>query len=152
MLVNNRSSAFFFIFVVFIGESQKKIIMRRNFNKEKFIGSIARYGRMLTEGEAMYDDYDKGYEQMAKMRPQRMPEDDEMYGPEEGGMYAEEENMDLSKQDDKIAQIREIALSGLQEYSEDVDSPLYQFYKKVWLMCDKAVSEKEENEAGEGKK
>ena len=114
-----------------------------------------RFGRILTEGGAPYDDYDMGYEQKAKMGkmgiPQQMPEDGEMYGgpmeggPGEGAMCAEED-MDLSKQDDKISQIREIALQGLQEYAEDVDSPLYEFYKKVWLMCDKAVSEKKEND------
>ena len=52
-------------------------------------------------------------------------------------------DQDLSQQDDRIARIREVALDGLQEYSEDVDSEMYQFYKKVWLMCDKAVSEKD---------
>lgn len=129
-----------------------------NFNKNNFMSALNRCGKLLTESDAMYDDYDRGYEQMAKMKriPQQMPEDGDMEGgmPEDGGMYAEdaEGGNDLSKQDDKISQIREIALSGLQEYAEDVDSPLYQFYKKVWLMCDKAVSDTEENDAGEGSK
>ena len=58
---------------------------------------------------------------------------------------AQEENtdMDLSKSDERIAHIREIALGGLQDYAQDVDCEAYQFYKKIWLMCDKAVSEKE---------
>lgn len=140
-----------------MGETQKENIMRSNFNKRKFMESMKRYGKILTEGEAMYDDYDMGYEQKARMNrgiPERMPEDDEAYdspnnsyAPGEGEMCAEEEDMDLSKQDEKISQIREIALQGLQEYAENVDSPVYEFYKKVWLMCDKAVSEKKENEA-----
>ncbi len=37
---------------------------------------------------------------------------------------------DLSQQDDRIARIREVALEGLQEYAENVDSELYQFYKE----------------------
>lgn len=131
--------------------------MRSNFNKRKFMESMKRYGKILTEGEAMYDDYDMGYEQKARMSrgiPRQMPEDDEeyssgngSYNPGEGEMFAEEDDMDLSKEDEKISQIREIALQGLQEYAENVDSPVYEFYKKVWLMCDKAVSEKKENEA-----
>jgi hypothetical protein len=57
----------------------------------------------------------------------------------------DEENtdMNLSKSDERIAQIREIALDGLQDYAQDVDCEAYQFYKKIWLMCDKAVSEKD---------
>lgn len=57
----------------------------------------------------------------------------------------EEQNtdMNLSKSDERIAQIREIALNGLQDYAQDVDCEAYQFYKKIWLMCDKAVSEKD---------
>lgn len=66
--------------------------------------------------------------------------DDESY-PEE---YNETENGDV-KNDSKVIQIRKIAIQGLQEYSHDVDSENYQFFKKIWLMCDKAVSSKENN-------
>ena len=55
----------------------------------------------------------------------------------------EKTDMNLSKSDERIAQIREIALNGLQDYANDVDCEAYQFYKKIWLMCDKAVSEKD---------
>lgn len=65
--------------------------------------------------------------------------------PERTDANPEEEktDMNLSKSDKRIAQIREIALNGLQDYAEDVDCEAYQFYKKIWLMCDKAVSEKD---------
>lgn len=57
---------------------------------------------------------------------------------------ADEESLNASlKGDEKISQIREIALQGLQEYANDVDTETYQFYKKIWLMCDKVVSEKD---------
>jgi hypothetical protein len=62
------------------------------------------------------------------------------------GMEPQDEN--LAKSDERIASIREIALEGLQDYAHDVDSEAYQFYKKIWLMCDKAVSEKDS--VGEG--
>lgn len=58
----------------------------------------------------------------------------------------QEEN--LASSDERVARIREIALEGLQDYAHNVDSEAYQFYKKIWLMCDKAVSEKDS--VGEG--
>ena len=45
----------------------------------------------------------------------------------------EKTDMNLSKSDERIAQIREIALNGLQDYANDVDCEAYQFYKKIWL-------------------
>lgn len=80
-----------------------------------------------------------GYEQAG-------PQDISHYRGDEGAQQVQQEensDMDLSKSDERIAQIRQIALDGLQDYAEDVDSEAYQFYKKIWLMCDKAVSEKE---------
>lgn len=78
---------------------------------------------------------------------QAEPQDISHYRGDEGmqQQVQQEENtdMDLSQSDERIAQIRQIALDGLQDYAEDVDSEAYQFYKKIWLMCDKAVSEKE---------
>ena len=36
-----------------------------------------------------------------------------------------------------------VALDGIQEYADDVDSEEYDFFKKIWLMCDKVCSEKD---------
>ena len=44
---------------------------------------------------------------------------------------------------EKINQIRMLALDGIQEYADDVDSEEYDFFKKIWLMCDKVCSEKD---------
>ena len=68
----------------------------------------------------------------------RVDEDKQLHQHED-----EKTDMNLSKSDERIAQIREIALNGLQDYANDVDCEAYQFYKKIWLMCDKAVSEKD---------
>lgn len=62
----------------------------------------------------------------------------------------EGEGVDLGEKDERIDQIREVALEGLQDYAHNVDSEMYQFYKKIWLMCDKAVSDKDS--VGEGEK
>lgn len=63
--------------------------------------------------------------------------------PEEEAAYEQEQESKLSSGDERITQIREIALDGLQDYADDVDGAPYQFFKKIWLMCDKTVSEKE---------
>jgi hypothetical protein len=91
-------------------------------------------------------DYD---EEMPEEEPQ---EDIRHYHGNENKPQEKEENndMNLSKGDQRIAKIREVALDGLQEYAEDVDSEAYQFYKKIWLLADKAVSEKESASNGGG--
>jgi len=48
--------------------------------------------------------------------------------------------------DDRIIQMRELALQGLQDYANDVDNPLYDFYKKVWLETDKLCEHKDGHE------
>lgn len=92
------------------------------------------------------EDYGIGQDPMEMgMGPEMEMQDISHYRGGEKPMPQEEENtdMNLSKSDKRIAQIREIALDGLQDYAQDVDCEAYQFYKKIWLMCDKAVSEKE---------
>lgn len=96
-------------------------------------------------------DYEGGEEQM--MQQSNAPDIAHYRGNEgEQPQPQEEENtdMNLSKSDERIAQIREIALDGLQDYAQDVDCEAYQFYKKIWLMCDKAVSEKDSASNGGG--
>lgn len=79
---------------------------------------------------------------------EEMPTQEDFDGGEENNQNDDMNGQDLSQQDDRIARIREVALEGLQEYAENVDSELYQFYKKIWLMCDKAVSEKDNASVG----
>ena len=45
-----------------------------------------------------------------------------------------------------VDQIRQISLTGIQQFAQDVDSEEYDFFKKVWLMCDKLMSEKEKGD------
>jgi hypothetical protein len=99
------------------------------------------------------EDFGYGAPMGYEAEEQEMPQDISHYRGNEGVQQQvpqEEENtdMNLSKSDERIAQIREIALNGLQDYAQDVDSEAYQFYKKIWLMCDKAVSEKESASSG----
>lgn len=76
--------------------------------------------------------------------PQMAPEEGM---PMDGEMSPEEQMMgepDMLATDKRIDQIRMIALEGIQEFADDVESEQYQFFKKVWLMCDKVY------ESGEG--
>lgn len=123
--------------------------MKKNSIKEA-IYNLDRVERMLREdlgyGEPMgYDDMAQGGEDI---RHYRGNEGEQMNMPQE----EQNTDMNLSKSDERIAQIREIALDGLQDYAEDVDCEAYQFYKKIWLMCDKAVSEKDSASNGGGEK
>ena len=47
--------------------------------------------------------------------------------------------------------IRKYALDGVQKYENDVDCVQYEFYKKIWDMCDKIMSHKEKNTVNNGK-
>lgn len=67
--------------------------------------------------------------------------EEEMHQPE-----AESKNLDdqdISRYDERIAKIREVAIQGLQDYAENVNDARYQFFKKVFLECDKACQEKD---------
>lgn len=44
--------------------------------------------------------------------------------------------------DEKINQIRSLALEGIQEFAEQVDSEEYQIFKNIWMSCDKFYSNK----------
>lgn len=60
----------------------------------------------------------------------------------------EKTDVDLSKNDERVSQIRVMALDGLRDYAEQADSEIYEFFKKIFLMCDKAVSEKDSASGG----
>lgn len=112
---------------------------RSNIHKD-VIKNLRTASRYLTEDyeimgdgypEDKYADYDRGFEQM----------------PVKGCDACYEEKMGDAQ--DMISKVRELALSALQEYANDVDSEIYQFFKKIWLMCDKMASNespKDENE------
>jgi len=57
--------------------------------------------------------------------------------PSEAEYETNDGGVDLSKDDERISQIREIALQGLSDYANNVDSEFYKFWKRIWLECDK---------------
>lgn len=48
--------------------------------------------------------------------------------------------------DEKINQIRALALEGIQEFAEQVDSEEYLIFKNIWMSCDKFYSNKNKEE------
>lgn len=65
-----------------------------------------------------------------------------------------EENVPLEMDDNEVVnKIRSLALKGIQKYSEEVTSPLYEFFKKIWAECDKLITDaaKKQEIGGKGK-
>lgn len=98
------------------------------FNKE-ILEEISKFAKILNESY-VFDDETGSYNE-ADME-EDMPIDEI-----EHGMMS----------DDKINQIRTLALDGIQDYADDVDSEEYDFFKKIWLMCDKVCSSKENSKS-----
>lgn len=44
-----------------------------------------------------------------------------------------------------INQIRKLALNGISKFASNTDSNEYQFFKKIFLECDKAISNKQKD-------
>lgn len=108
-------------------------IMNNKMNMREMIDEMNKLSQLLKESYI----FDGAKEEAPMEEP--MPED----------MMGAEENMPISQTEDKVNQIRTLALDGIQEYAEQVDSEEYQFFKKVWMMCDKVCSEKEKVSDGE---
>lgn len=60
-----------------------------------------------------------------------------------------DDGMPMGDATEKINQIRSMALEGIQMFADNVDSEEYDFFKKIWLMCDKVMSEKDNMKDGE---
>ena len=99
--------------------------MNKNLNMREMIDEVNRLSKLLKESY-IFDQ-------------EEMP----MEEPMDGEMMDAEEEMPLGQTEDKVNQIRALALEGIQDFAEQVDSEEYQFYKKVWMLCDKMCSDKE---------
>lgn len=97
--------------------------------KKEILEEISKFAKLLNESY-VFDDETSSYNE-ADME-EDMPSDEI-----EHGMMS----------DDKINQIRTLALDGIQDYADDVDSEEYDFFKKIWLMCDKVCSSKENSKS-----
>ena len=71
-------------------------------------------------------------------------DEEDMDMPMDGGEQPMvDDEMPMGDATEKINQIRSMALEGIQMFADNVDSEEYDFFKKIWLMCDKVMSEKD---------
>lgn len=100
--------------------------MKKRFNLTETVKDIERLSKILKESY-VFDEENEDFEDMGEMEY-----DDEEIEPAK-------ENTNGS---DKINQIRSLALSGIQDFAEQVDSEEYQIFKNIWMSCDKFYSNK----------
>lgn len=96
---------------------------------------IDEFSKLLKESY-VFDSEEPMNDEMPLPQGEEIPIDDEM------GM----QGPDMLATDKRIDQIRMIALEGIQEFADDVNSEQYEFFKKVWLMCDKVYESGEKEE------
>ena len=101
--------------------------MRRMSELDKALRRFSIASRILKEDYGMSRDTDYGDEY-------GYDETDNEDAPDYDGY--EVKSGDDEKTDEDLSNTDE-------DYAHDVDGEAYQFYKKIWLMCDKAVSEKD---------
>lgn len=102
--------------------------MKKNYkyNLQETVKDIERLSKLLKESY-VFDEEDM----------EEMPQDEIM----------DEEPIDEPCcADEKINQIRSLALEGIQEFAEQVDSEEYQIFKNIWMSCDKFYSNKNKEE------
>lgn len=97
---------------------------------QETVKDIERLSKLLKESY-VFDEED--------MDMESMPQDDEEMG-------IEEPVEEPCCADEKINQIRSLALEGIQEFAEQVDSEEYQIFKNIWMSCDKFYSNKNKEE------
>ena len=99
------------------------------YNLQETVNDIERLSKLLKESY-VFDDEDMDMEDV--------PQDEEMID--------DEPIEEPCCVDEKINQIRSLALEGIQEFAEQVDSEEYQIFKNIWMSCDKFYSNKNKEE------
>lgn len=101
----------------------------------EFIDKIHETGRLLKEDMmAQSEEYTEEIPTQDKEQP--LPGD-------EGGVPQDPEAAGM----EYVDQIRKAAIEGIEAFVDNVDSPSYDFFKKVFMMADKVLSER--NNEGE---
>lgn len=110
--------------------------MKKNtkYNLTETVKDIERLSKLLKESY-VFDDEDMDTDDMGEIQYE-----DEMIEDEPTKEHVG------SGANDKINQIRNLALEGIQEFAEQVDSEEYQIFKNIWMSCDKFYSNKNKEE------
>lgn len=140
-----------FIYIIFFNSN-------KTMNTRRLIRESRRFRRML--GEAYGDD-------MPQMRggQGQMPNDGAM--PNQGGQMQQSMNDEYmetnegeanapyeeeTEHNNVIDQIRQLAIKGIAQYADDIESEQYQSLKKIWLLTDKFYEGLENEEGNNVKK
>lgn len=102
-------------------------------NIRSFMNKIDETAKMLKEAYVYEDDMEMGDEETVVDGEE--PIDGELCSEDKGKEY--------------VDAIRKSALQGIQVFADDVDCPSYQFFKKVFMLADKVLSEKESEDSDE---
>jgi hypothetical protein len=109
-----------------------KNTIKNNINRMKEITS--RMPKTINEAINFNEGDDTDYMSM----------DDDMDMPEEMPMDEPETQSTESGAEGLLAEIRKMAINGLAKLADTPDDPNYEMLKKIFLMLDKAVTEKQE--------
>lgn len=129
--------------------------MVRNYNQ--LLNESRKVKRMLKEaygddmspmdnGQMGKPNAQGGQQMMQKPMQQQMGQEQMMPEGEEGG------EMEDVQHDNVIDQIRQLAIKGIAQYADDIESEQYQSLKKIWLLTDKFYEGLEGEEGNNGKK
>ena len=102
---------------------------KQKYNIQETVNDINRLAKLLKESYVFDEEMDD-----VPMDDEEILVDDEMSMNKRGNA------------DEKINQIRSLALEGIQEFAEQVDSEEYQIFKNIWMSCDKFYSNKNKEE------
>ena len=102
----------------------------------KIYRQIDNYKRMLNEAYTLNDDIASDEVDPTAGDVEALPSEDDTNEDDSLNGEADIENI--------INNIRELTLQGIQAYAQDVQNPRYDLLKKIWLLCDKRLSEEED--------
>ena len=99
--------------------------MRKNNIISESLYDLKRFKKLINES------FDDGSMQQAQQPMQGQEMGGDMEQPMEGD----------GQMSDIIDQIRQLAIQGIAQYADQVESEMYQNLKKIWLMTDKVYEE-----------
>lgn len=115
---------------------------------KKILNEIRKYGKIIREGYFPEDEDPRMQQQQIQGEEEY---NDEM--PQQQDEMEDDDNSSIDLDDNQVVnQLRKLALKGIQKYSEEVTSPLYEFYKKIWAECDKLITDAAKKQEIGGKK
>lgn len=103
---------------------------------DKIYSQIKNYKQMLNEAYTLDDEIASDEADPTVDDVEALPSEDDTNEDNSLNGEADIENI--------INNIRELTLQGIQAYAQDVQNPRYELLKKIWLLCDKCLSDEDD--------